>query len=206
VAKPSHPYHHGDLRRAFVREAARIVETEGVSALTLREIARRVGVSHAASTNHFPDKNALLAELAADGFEELANELDAVKPSKSALVHLRESGRAYVRFALSRPGSFRVMFGHGGAARHSTQRLAHAGARAYEILQQRVCEVMPSARRRSPDRVREAVFLAWSVVHGAAMLLLDGPLVPHVIPSAGGEAIDPLVETVTDAVARALAE
>jgi AcrR family transcriptional regulator len=206
VATPSRPYHHGDLRRAYVAEAARIVETEGVSALALREIARRLGVSHAASKNHFPDKTALLAELAADGFEELAAELEAVKPSKSPLTHLRESGRAYVRFALRRPGFFRVMFAPGAGGRPTTQRLGEAGARAFDILQRRVCAAMPPARRRSPDRVREAVFLAWSVVHGAAMLILDGPLIPHVIPAAGGPVVDALIDTSTEAVARAIAE
>jgi AcrR family transcriptional regulator len=205
VAKPSRPYHHGDLRRSFLTEAARIVEAEGVSALTLREIARRLGVSHAASTNHFADKTALVAELAADGFEELAVELEGVKPGRSPVAHLRETGRAYVRFALRRPGHFRVMFGP-GAGSLATARLSETGARAFAVLQRNVAAALPPARRRSPDRVREALFLAWSVVHGAAMLILDGPLVPHVVASTQDAAVDALVDASTDTVARALAE
>jgi AcrR family transcriptional regulator len=166
-------YHHGDLRRAFLDHAAKLVEEEGVSVLTLRELARRVGVSHAASTNHFADKATLLGELAADGFEELSVELAGGKRPRSPESALREMGRAYVRFALRRPGHFRVMFGQDAAARASSTRLATASTQAYEVLEQAVVAVMPPARARSSERVWESAFFAWSVVHGAATLMLD---------------------------------
>jgi AcrR family transcriptional regulator len=205
MTRSARRYHHGDLRAAFLAEAAKIVESDGVPALTLREIARRVGVSHAASTNHFADKGALLAELAAEGFEELAAELAAVKRSRSPLAHLRDTGRAYVRFALRRPGHFRVMFGQGAGPRGPSTRLEAAGMSAYALLERAVIGVMPPARARSPERVREEAFLAWSVVHGAAMLVLDRPLLPHLVSPDPDEAIRALVDHATEAVARAIA-
>lgn len=174
VAKARSRYHHGDLRRAFLDQAAKLVEVEGVGALTLREIARRVGVSHAASTNHFADKAALLEELAADGFEELAADLATASHARSATVSLREIGRAYVRFALRRPGHFRVMFGQHAPA-VSESRLAIESQRAYAVLERAVVALLPPARARSAARVWEAAFYAWSVVHGAATLMLDSP-------------------------------
>jgi AcrR family transcriptional regulator len=171
MSKAKGRYHHGDLRRAFLDEAATLVEEKGRHALTLREVARRVGVSHAASTNHFADKAALLAELAADGFEELAAELGE-KRGRTPEANLREMGRAYVRFALRRPGHFRVMFGQESSS-PASGRLATASNQAYDIFERAVVTLMPPARARSSERVWEAAFFAWSVVHGAAMLMLD---------------------------------
>ncbi|WP_394840854.1 TetR/AcrR family transcriptional regulator [Pendulispora brunnea] len=206
MARVARPYHHGDLRNALLAEAAKVVETDGVAALTLRELARRLGVSHAAPTNHFPDKDALLAELAAQGFDELARDLEAGAHGRSPEVRLRELGRAYVRFALRRPGHYRVMFGR-GFAKESRTRLAEAGDRAFSTLQQAVTAAMPPTRARSAQRVREACFLACSVVHGAAMLLLDGPLAPHLSISPDDEAaVSELIDQATASVSTAIRE
>lgn len=207
VARVARPYHHGDLRNAFLAEAAKLIETEGVGALTLRELSRRLGVSHAAPTNHFSDKDALLADLAAQGFEELAQDLAAVAPGRSPEVRLRELGRAYVRFALRRRGHYRVMFGR-GFSKEARTRLADAGERAFSILQEVVTAAMPPTRARSIQRVREACFLACSVVHGAAMLLLDGPLVPHLSASATEEedTFSDLIDHATASVSAAIRE
>jgi AcrR family transcriptional regulator len=200
-------YHHGDLRKALVEEAARLVETDGVDALTLRELARRLGVSHAAPAHHFADKAALLSELAADGYAELAAELEAgAARGRTPETRLREVGRGYLRFALRRPGHYRVMFGRELRTAVPSPKYEGAATRAYETLQSAVTRALPPARARSPERVREAAFLAWSVTHGAAMLLLDGPQV-HDVPSTGDrEAVKALVEHVTAAVAAAIAK
>lgn len=95
-------YHHGELRPALLREAAKILEREGGQAISLRDLARRAGVSHMAPYRHFPDREALLAALAEEGFELLARELEG-KP-------WREQAVAYVRFALAHPERFRLMF------------------------------------------------------------------------------------------------
>jgi len=200
----SRPYHHGDLRKALITEAAKVIETEGVGALTLRELSRRLGVSHAAPTNHFDDKDALLAEIVGQGFAELAHDLASVASDEPPQLRLQELGRAYVRFALRRPGHFRVMFGR-GFSKDVSSRPAQAGGRAYTLLEQAVIAALPPPRVRSAWRVREATFLAWSVVHGAAMLVLDGPLVPRVLASSDDErTVTALVDHATALVAAAI--
>src|SRR5262245_24493316 len=96
-------YHHGDLPPALLRAAGKILEKEGVGALSLRELARRAGVSHNAPYRHFPDRDSLLAALAAEGFVELRQELERQGGT--------DAGVAYVRFALAHPQRFRLMFG-----------------------------------------------------------------------------------------------
>src|SRR6478672_7153397 len=96
-------YHHGNLRPALLRAATKTLEKEGVGALSLRDLARRAGVSHNAPYRHFPDRESLLAALAADGFEKLGQ---AMRGQGG-----KEMGEAYVRFALEHPQLFRLMFG-----------------------------------------------------------------------------------------------
>jgi AcrR family transcriptional regulator len=206
MPRSSTTYHHGDLRNALLEEAARLVETDGVDALTLRELARRLDVSHAAPGHHFADKAALLAELAADGFEELTRELESgLREGRSPATQLRDVGRGYLRFALRRPGHYRVMFGRETRSENPLPRLAAAGTRAFEVLQQAVKAALSPAHARSAQKVSQAAFVAWSSTHGAAMLLLDAP---HVLalPQAGGAAtVKALVEHVTSSVANAIA-
>ncbi len=205
VPRPSTTYHHGDLRHALLAEAAKLVESEGTSALTLRELARRLGVSHAAPAHHFPDKAALLAELAAEGFEELARELEpAAAKGRSPGTRLREVGRAYVRFALRRPGHFRVMFGGALREASASERLASAGARAYAVLRDSVAAALPAGRTRTDERIDAASFFAWSVVHGAATLLLEGPYPASMRDAAGAEGAQELVDRATEVAASAI--
>lgn len=121
-------YHHGELRPALLRAAAKILESEGREAISLRDLARRAGVSHAAPYRHFADREALFAALAEEGFALLAAELEG-KPRQAQAV-------AYVRFALANPGRFRLMFTRpvpatlrrfveGDAAAHATWALVH---------------------------------------------------------------------------------
>ena len=201
MARPAHTYHHGDLRHAFLVEAAKMVETEGVATLTMRELARRVGVSHAASANHFEDKATLLGELAAEGFRELSVAFGQVRKSKSAANYLRELGRAYVEFALRRPGHYRVMFGRGTMGTSKTPSLSEAGTDAYRVLEAAVESAMPPARARSKENVAKAAFFCWSVVHGAALLMLDGPLAEHDV-----HAREALIEHVTRMASVSVAE
>ncbi len=176
--KPPGRYHHGELRRALLDEALAIIEREGVSALSLRDLARRLGVSHAAPAHHFPDKTALLVEIAREGFERfgagLAAAADAAPDEESRLT---AAGRAYVAFALAHPATFRVMFGREIAElRSQPAALAEASGRAYEVLLRGVEATLarlPAARR---PPAKQLAFVAWSMVHGAAMLWLDGPL------------------------------
>ncbi|MGQ0544505.1 MAG: TetR/AcrR family transcriptional regulator [Betaproteobacteria bacterium] len=152
-------YHHGDLRTALLAAASDTLEEQGLAALSLREVARRAGVSHNAPYRHFADRESLLAELAAEGFRELGAALAA----KAG----RDMGEAYVRFALDHPNRFRLMFGGQlSAGRHAG--LAAAGRHTYEVLL-RAFRAQPGIA--DPDKAAAA---AWSLVHGLAQLLLDG--------------------------------
>jgi AcrR family transcriptional regulator len=204
MPRTQRPYHHGDLRKSLVAEAANLIESEGVAALTLRELARRLGVSHAAPTNHFVDKEALLVELAAQGFVELGESLASATQSRSPEARLRDIGRAYIRFALRRPGHYRVMFGR-GFAKDVPLRVGEVGARAYSILEEAVVAALPAGRARSAQRVREGAFAAWSVVHGAAMLLLDAPLPAGLLQPGDERAKEALIEHATASIAASIA-
>ncbi|GAA3487116.1 MULTISPECIES: TetR/AcrR family transcriptional regulator [Streptomyces] len=169
MAAPHHTaYHHGDLRRAVLSAALEVIASEGVAAVSLRDLARRARVSHAAPAHHFKDKAGLLTAIAVEGFGLLAAAVGAVPAD--APHRLRELGAAYVEFALAHPAHFEVMF---------QPRLLHADApeliaakeRAYAVLRTDV-ENFPDARR-TPD-ARRAALSAWSLAHGFATLRLSG--------------------------------
>ena len=112
TAKKPHPYHHGDLASALRAAARAILEEEGLEALSLRSVARRAGVSYAAPYRHFVSREALLAELAVEGYGELRNEIvkAAAAPGGKSdrIAHI---GAAYMRFAVRHSGLMRLMFG-----------------------------------------------------------------------------------------------
>ena len=126
------PYHHGNLREALLAAAERALETTGAAALSLRELAREVGVSHAAPRRHFADRQALLDALALNGFEQLGAALDAARAGAGADFPTRilALARAYVGFATTRPALIELMF----ASKHqagSPPALAAAADRAF---------------------------------------------------------------------------
>ncbi len=150
-------YHHGNLRTALLRAAGERLEKQGITALSLREAARRVGVSHNAPYRHFADREALLAALAAQGFEMLGQ---AMRGQTG-----RGMGEAYVRFALQYPQRFRLMFG-GQITLEKYPRLRAAAASAFDQLQ--------AAFSAYGGDVRSGAAAAWSLVHGLCHLILDG--------------------------------
>src|SRR5262245_23788463 len=104
-------YHHGDLRRALLDAALEILAEGGAAGLTLREVARRAGVTHAAPYRHFEDKAALLAAVAEEGFRAVYAEMLARSERvKDPVERLYQIGAAYVLFAVTHPAHFRVMF------------------------------------------------------------------------------------------------
>jgi AcrR family transcriptional regulator len=107
VPSPARAYHHGDLRRALVHSALDVIECDGLASLSLRDLARRVGVSHAAPVHHFGDKAGLLTAIAADGFLLLAEELQRTYTASGSFL---EVGVAYVRFAVRHRAYFEVMY------------------------------------------------------------------------------------------------
>lgn len=197
------PYHHGELRPALIAAALQLLEKQGLEALSLREVARRVGVSHGAPAHHFPDKRALLAALAAEGFSTLADNMDRAisRAGADPLRRLTAAGVAYIRFALTHPRQFRLMFGADFDERDHFPELAASGDRAFAVLVDAVQDVMQARGEHRPDRHTLIVAAAWSGVHGLATLAIDGRLRFAVsdFPS-----LDALAKQVTELLARAV--
>jgi AcrR family transcriptional regulator len=206
--KPPRRRHHGDLRRALVLAGLEAIEERGAAALTIRGLARRLAVSHAAPAHHFPDKLALLSAVAAEGFRRFETALRAeAEAGATPRERMQRIGRAYVRFALDHPATFRVMFGPDLAdCSRATPELREASASAYSVLQETA-----EAAAGSPEAGRIRAFAGWALVHGAALLYLDGALRPRLSPDAAGRAaFEALVDLVLSAspaaaVGRALA-
>ncbi len=161
-------YHHGDLRAAVIEEGLRLLESRSAETLSLREVARNVGVSAPAVYRHFPDKAAFLSALATEGYARLAREqISAAAASPSE--EFAASGRAYVRFALANPGLFRLIF---TSATSTPPQLAkeRPGSAGGELVRH-VGAVLGDKASESERAV--LAYRAWSLVHGLAMLLLD---------------------------------
>jgi AcrR family transcriptional regulator len=166
---PSTPYHHGDVPRTVLSAALEAVGEMGAAAVGLREVARRAGVSHATVTHHFGDKAGVFTAVALEGFELLGRELAAVQEAGAGFLEL---GVAYVRFAVTHPAHFEVMFEPGLYHRDDSQLdAARAGTRA--ALFDGSTEIAPPG---SDDRDQIAAIAGWSLVHGLADLWLSGNL------------------------------
>jgi AcrR family transcriptional regulator len=198
------PYHHGELRQALIAAALERLEADGLEALSLREVARRLGVSHAAPAHHFPDKRALLAALAANGFSILADAMERAssRAGEHPVRRLTAAGVAYVRFALARPRLFRLMFGSDFDERDRSTELAQAGDRAFGVLLEAVQVVLQARGDYDPDRHVLIVAAAWSSVHGLATLAIDGRLR---FAASRFPSVDGLAKRVTELLANALA-
>ena len=162
-------YHHGDLRRALLVAAAESIAEEGPAALSLRDLARRAGVSHAAPAHHFGDKRGLLTALAAEGFDLLAA---ALRETRAATGSFLELGVTYVRFATTHRAHFEVMW---------RPDLYHAEDPALLAARDRSSAALYSGVADLPDGqagadVRETGLAAWSLAHGFATLWLSGAL------------------------------
>ncbi|MDK9500178.1 TetR/AcrR family transcriptional regulator [Streptomyces katrae] len=163
-------YHHGDLRHAVLTAALDVIAAEGPGALSLRDLARRAGVSHAAPAHHFKDRTGLLTAIAAEGYDLLAEALaDADADADADAPKLRERGVRYVRFAMTHPAHFQVMF-QPELLREDDPDLTAARQRAGEQLRMGVAQ-LPDAGRG--DDARLAGVAAWSLAHGFATLLLS---------------------------------
>jgi AcrR family transcriptional regulator len=174
--KPRRSYHHGNLRRALLDEALATIRTEGVDGLTLREIGARLGVSRTALYRHFTDKGALLAAVATEGFRLLRRQLvSAWQEGDRGRAAFEGMGAAYVRFAVSNPSHYRVMFGGFVDPKACDPELAAEAAGAFQALVDALAEQQRGGLVRPDDTVTMARFV-WALVHGVAMLAIDGQL------------------------------
>ncbi|WP_332304974.1 TetR/AcrR family transcriptional regulator [Rhizobium sp. GR12] len=176
---PNRPYHHGDLRRAVIETALDMLQEEKNWQFTLREVARRAGVSHAAPYKHFPDKAALLAEIAMIGFDRLRESLSAAKPEapQSLRDEITPVAHAYVAFGMDNPALYRLMFSAGEekiAGMHLNERALAVFDQALEILRRG----QAAGRIRKRPIEGQAATL-WGLIHGMTMLAIDGLLVPE---------------------------
>jgi AcrR family transcriptional regulator len=161
-------YHHGDLRAACLRAALELLEDEGETALSLRAVARRAGVSPAAPYRHYADREALVSAVAVVGYRDLAERLAAAHPAPSTLEQLASVAVAYVQFALERPALFRLMFSE-PCDRDNEERVAATEAVSL-YLREIVGRCFPQS---DPEALAPAI---WALVHGLAFLYLDGKL------------------------------
>jgi AcrR family transcriptional regulator len=178
--RPPKNYHHGDLAGALVEAAEAVLTERGVEGFTLRECARRAGVSHAAPAHHFKDAKGLLTEVAAVGFERLTEAQRAARGSEPELKNLLlATGTAYIGFALAHPAQFQVMF-QSGLLDHTNQRFLTAGHNAFAIYLETYSAV--HGIRLDPDAKKisdPSVLRQWSLVHGFATLAVQGQLGPN---------------------------
>ncbi len=174
--KPVRPYHHGNLRRALLDEALVTIRAEGVTALTLREIGARVGVSRTALYRHFADKRALLTAVATEGFRLLREQLvGAWEEGGRGRAGFELMGLAYVRFAVANPSHYSVMFGGFVDANACEPELAAEASGAFHALVDALAALQKDGFVRGDDTVLMAKFV-WAIVHGVAMLGIDNQL------------------------------
>ena len=170
-------YHHGDLRRALLEEAVRTIRADGAAALTLRAVGARLGVSRTALYRHFADKSALLNAVAEEGFRHLGDALERVWATAGGGVPGFDGmGRAYVRFAIDNPSHYRVMFGIWNSREHLDPALRAAGTRAFQLLVDAVASLQRAGVARREESAVAVARYVWAVVHGVAMLGIDGRL------------------------------
>jgi AcrR family transcriptional regulator len=189
-------YHHGDLRRALLTAVEEAITENGVATLSMRDLARRAGVSHTAPTHHFRDKAGLLTAFAIEGFEQLAKALATSRLASNSIV---EMGVTYIRFATTRRAMFEVMF-RTDLYHPDDPDLVAARAKAADALYAAVTDLpaglahlpagsdglaahpvdqaaraaRPGAAETAPPEVRTAGLAAWSMAHGFATLWLTG--------------------------------
>ncbi|HZH06809.1 MAG TPA: TetR/AcrR family transcriptional regulator [Lautropia sp.] len=173
-------YHHGDLKNVLQATASSMLATRGPQAISLREISQAAGVSHAAAYRHYPDKEALLADLAEAGFRELVeiNRRVAARTRNGPVAQLQACGRAYVDYGVSRPHLLQLMFGGVIADWESHQGLADAARQLAGSLAAIVTEGQARGELRAGE-VGDLTLAAWSMVHGLA-LLIAGRRIPGV--------------------------
>lgn len=207
IAKRS-TYRHGDLYRTLLEAAIELARKGGKDAIVLREVTRQAGVAPNAAYRHFEDLGSLLRAVSMAAQAQLADamekELATVKPSgnkaEDARARLRAVGTGYLTFAQSEPGLFRMAFSEHADMSNATHPAStgHGGLTPFQILSGALDDLVSAGELLAERRVASE-FLAWSAVHGLAMLLIDGPM-----RGLGQAQVEALGERLIDMVERGL--
>jgi AcrR family transcriptional regulator len=202
--RASSPYHHGNLGPALVEAALALLDETQDWAFSLREVARRAGVSHNAPYKHFPEKRDLLAAVAARGFEALAKRtLSSLKGLTDARARLLACGRAFVAHGVANPALYRLMFSavltSPEAGRPAIEKAAAAKTRAIvdDILADGVSSGVFPASMGSPRSGAAASLAMWSLLHGLTMLAIDDFVGP---PKNVETVVDPILGALLDGI------
>jgi AcrR family transcriptional regulator len=178
------PYHHGDLRTALLAAAEAEIAERGIEAFSLRQVARRAGVSHAAPAHHFGDANGLLTALAAEGFRQFLATQEAVEATvpQTPRAQLIASGVGYVSFARARPALFRLMFG--------SQRTSYADAVLKAAADAALGHLMLRVKLAGGQGAQD-IAAVWATAHGLADLMVSGRM--RVIENLPDDALQDMI-------------
>lgn len=173
-------YHHGDLRQTILEEALIWIDQENIVSLSLRGIARRVGVSHNAPYRHFPDKESLLVAIAETGFKQLHQTLqqESINNLDNVQKRLENIGIAYVKYAIDHQAYYRVMISDYPRNYNQYPELAQASNNAFNVLLD-VIEAGQAAKVFNAQDAQQLARVCWSLVHGIAMLAIDNQFMSY---------------------------
>lgn len=191
MSRPS--YHHGDLRAALIATAEAVVARDGPEALSLRDLAQSLGVSTAAPYRHFADRRALLDQVSARGFAELAATYARIQAeAASPLAAMRETSRAYLTLAFGRPGLFRLMFASEPLGPASAPELLEAANAAWAGLYGAVAALNPGADEAT---IKRRTITGWATLHGFIGLVQGGRLKGFMTePLSEGDLLEAIID------------
>ncbi len=177
MARKQSSYHHGDLRRMLISTAEEIITSQGLEAFTLRQLSKRIGVSHTAAYRHFKNKHELFCTLALEGFKELEARFQKIDPKDhmSPREQISAIGKAYIEFALENPARFRVMFGQVLVGQELPPELTQAVGDTFNSLRKAIERGQEMGAVRDGDPLA-LTSVGWSMAHGISQLLIDGQL------------------------------
>jgi AcrR family transcriptional regulator len=194
MASKTKTYHHGNLKEALISAGLEILTENGIEGLSLRSVAKRIGVSHAAPYNHFPDKQALLAAMSTAGHEKfhqtLLETFEKFKDTSPEIIV--EIGWVYLQFAKEDPGRFKLMFSGALEEEHNHPAYMEISGKSIALFE----EIIAFCQRKgqlTPGRVDHLAIKLWSSVHGFATLMLENQFPPQYLQ---GEDIKELLKDV----------
>ncbi len=163
-------YHHHDLRKTLIEKGREELIATGVHGMSLRQVARRSGVSHTAPYRHFNDKSELLMAIAKDGFDQLREVIKEARLAGNAIQQLKAAGKAYVKMFLMHPETMQLMFGGVLNGATGLDELEKAGRDTFQHLEELMAEGVQMGFFQSDVSTKEMALTAWSTTHGLAML------------------------------------